>query len=199
MMIRSLQTTVDPTDEPVSLEEAKTFLRVDHSDEDALISSMVTAAREYCEAFTKRHLVTRTVKGYADEWPVGRTLEMPRPFSNTTASPIVKYYVEGSTSATTLASSVYWVDNQREPGRIVLRETQTWPDASLRSANAVEVTAVTGYGSASDVPDGVKQAMKLLVGHWYMNREAVLTGTVSKNLELTVEALLSPHKVASIA
>lgn len=41
----------------------------------------------------------------------------------------------------------------------------------------------------------LRQAMLLLIGHWYSNREAVNTGNISTNLPLTVDALLSPHKV----
>jgi len=196
--MNSLQVTVEPTAEPLGLDEAKEFLRVDHSDEDALILSFIAAAREYCETVTGRHFTTRTVKSYWDEWPKGNVLDMPRPFTDSTASPVVKYYAEGSTSATTLAASSYWVDNQHEPGRIVLRSSQSWPSTALRTANAVEVTFTTGYGPEADVPEGVKHAMRLLVSHWYANREAVLTGTISKTIEYGVHWLLGPHMVAQV-
>jgi len=198
-MAHSLVVTVDPTDEPVSLQEAKDVLRIDSSDDDAYVGTLIVAAREWCETYTKRHFVKRTVRAYWDNWPAGICIESPRPFTETTASPTLKYYAEGSTSATTLAASSYWVDSDGEPGRIVLRSGQTWPDTTLRTANAVELTLQTGYGSEPDVPDSIKQAILFLVGHWYANREAVLIGTISKEIEFGVRALLTPHASPFVA
>lgn len=195
----SLQVTTDPTAEPLSLDETKTFLRVDSSDEDDFILSLIAAARQYCEAVTKRSFTTQTMRMYMDDWPDGDTIEMPRPFDSSTATPTVKYYLSGSTTATVLGSTNYWVDNSSEPGRLVLRDAVTWPTVDLRSANAVEVTMQTGYGGEVDVPDGIKMAMRLLVGHWYANREAVVVGTISTSLDIAVAALLSPFMVPYVA
>ena len=52
--------------EPITLEEAKNFLRVDGSDDDALIGALISAAREMCEQYTRRILVTTTIDEYFD-------------------------------------------------------------------------------------------------------------------------------------
>ena len=194
----SLVVSVDPTSEPLSLAETKTYLRVDSSDEDDYILACIVAARQYCEAVTKRTFTTTTMMMYMDEWPLGDTIEMPRPFDGSTNT-LLKYFAAGSTSATTVSAATYWLDNNAKPGRIVLRDNQEWPTATLRTAKAVEVTMITGYGGESDVPDGIKMAMYSLIGHWYTNREAVVVGTITQGLEMSVNALLSPHIVPYFA
>ncbi|MCW5861278.1 MAG: head-tail connector protein, partial [Caldilineales bacterium] len=53
--------------------------------------------------------------------------------------------------------------------------------ATLRELNAIHIRFEAGYGAASAVPTRYKQALKLLVGHWYENREAILaTGAIPK-------------------
>jgi hypothetical protein len=56
----------------------------------------------------------------------------------------------------------------------------------------VQITYLAGYGGAANVPAPAKHAIKMLVGHWYANRESVLIGSISKELEFAVTALLSP-------
>jgi uncharacterized phiE125 gp8 family phage protein len=80
----------------------------------------------------------------------------------------------------------YFVDDKSEPGRVALAYNKSWPTLSLRPTNAVVVQFTAGYGDAADdVPQRVKQAMLLLIGHWYEHREAVLTGSISKEIEFT--------------
>jgi hypothetical protein len=55
----------------------------------------------------------------------------------------------------------------------------------------VTIVAAGGYTSVSEVPQLAKQAIHMLVGHWYANRETVITGTISKEVELSYRALLS--------
>ncbi len=191
----SLVVTANPTAEPLRLAEVKTFLRVDSSDEDDFVLMLIRAAREYCEGVTKRVFTTTTMRMFMDDWPDGDVLELPRPFDSSTATPTVKYYASGSTSATTFAATKYWVDNDTKPGRIVLRNNQEWPTTELRSVKAVEVTLQTGFGGQGDVPDNIKLAMLQLIGHWYNNREAVVVGTITNSLEMSVNALLSRHVV----
>lgn len=197
-MMYGLRVSVDPTAEPVSLDETKLYLRVDHSEDDAMILGMIAAARQYCEAVTKRSFTVQTMQMYADEFPYTDVIDIPRPFYSTT-DVTVKYYAIGSTSPITFPSSNYWVDDSLEPGRIVLRDAADWPTVELRTSKGVEVTFRSGYGGQPDVPDGIKIAMKSLIGHWYTNREAVVVGTITSSMEMAVNAMLSPHMAPFIA
>ncbi len=71
--------------------------------------------------------------------------------------------------------------------------SSSWP-ATQCVPNAITITFSTGYGDPEDVPDGIKLAMLLLVDHWWSNRSAVITGTISKPMEFAVDSLLTPFK-----
>lgn len=77
---------------------------------------------------------------------------------------------------------------------------QSWPSVG-ESPEAVRVRYVAGYPDTtgdtpvSTVPAPIKQAILLLVGHWFRNRETVVTGTIAASLPLAAEALLSPYRV----
>lgn len=197
-MAGSLTVTVEPINEPVGLTEMKEYLRVDSSDEDALISSLIIAARAYCESRTKWSFVTQTLRYTLDEWPDENEIVLPQPFNDTT-SLAVTYYTSGSASGAVWGSTNYWVDADSNPGRIVVKNNSEWPTFDLRSAKGVEVTFEAGYGGQGDVPEAVRMAIMLLVGHWYANRSAVLTGTVSKEIEFGVNALLAPYTSPYVA
>ena len=73
---------------------------------------------------------------------------------------------------TPFAASNYIVDTAREPGRIVLKTSAQWP-VNLRAAEAIRIDYVAGYGaSASDVPQAIRDAIRMIVAHWYEHREA---------------------------
>ena len=55
--------------------------------------------------------------------------------------------------------------------------------------DAVQIRFIAGWGS-TEVPERVKQALKLIVNHWYCNRSGTVVGTISKELEHTITPLL---------
>lgn len=150
----------------------KEHLRVSVDDEDLLLDGYIAAAREWCEAYTGRALVTQTWDAWYACWPTDDVFELPLPPLQSVTS--VKYTLEGQAQAT-LSSSMYTVLTQVEPGRALLAYNQSWPSGSLAVGLPVVVRFVAGYGAA---PAAVKQAMRWLVGHMMENREAVTTMNV---------------------
>jgi uncharacterized phiE125 gp8 family phage protein len=183
-----IKVSVPPVEEPLTLSEAKAQCHVDTMDDDTLIIGLISAAREWCEKMDWRAYVTQTLELWLDYWPAGAII-VPRPPLQTVES--VEYYDIGD-NAFTLSDSKYIVDAVSQPGRIVLRTYETWPITYpvLRSANGICVTYTAGYGMAVDVPQRIKQAMLLLVGHWYENRENTVVGTVNRSIEMGVQSLL---------
>ena len=181
--------------EPLTVAELQAHLRVETDDDKTLIESLGKAAREYCERATGRTLLTKTLKWYADCWPVDGVIRLPAPPLQSVST--VKYYDTDDTLAT-LSSALYLVDTASEPGRITTVDEEIWPATAIRT-NAVEVTYQAGYATAADVPAAIKAAIKLLVGNWYENREAVITGTIVNQLALAVESLLGSYWIGQYA
>ena len=181
-----------PSEEPVTLQEAKSHLRVDAADDDALITSLITAARETVEHITRRALVTQTWDYFLDAFPSGDELALPLPPLRAVTSIT---YKDKDGNVSTFDASNYVVDTASEPGRVVLKSSATWPSATLWPASAVTVQFDAGYGGAADVPQAIKQGLLLLVGHLYENREAIVPGTVLREIPMGVDALLWPYRV----
>lgn len=184
-----------PTEEPITLDEAKAHLRVDATDEDDVIGSLIEAARQHVENFTHRRLITQTWDYKLDGFPSG-DLELPLAPLLTSTAPVVTY-TDSAGAAQTWAASNYTVDAPSGPwarrGRLFLNYGILYP--STRSIDqAVSIRFLCGYGGPASVPEPIKLTMKLLLGHWYANREAVNVGNITSEYPQAVDALLWPFK-----
>lgn len=195
-----------PPEEPVSLVEAKLHCRVDISDDDDLIGQLVQAAREVCESRSSRAFVTQTwevslpafSRGHlpgaavltwetALLYPGGGPIALPRsPLQSVTSVT----YVDFAGNTQTVNSALYQVSGVGTPsgGAVQALYGLTWPSARYQ-AESVKVRYVAGYGAAGAVPAAAKQAILLLVGHWYLNREVI--GEMTEAMAFTVDTLLA--------
>jgi uncharacterized phiE125 gp8 family phage protein len=162
--------------------------------DSVLISALITAAREYVQDYQNRALVTQTWELYLDDWPREDYIRIPLPPLQSVT--YIKYYGTDNAEAT-VAATDYTVDTYSEPGRVFLRDGKNWPSTSLRPYQGVLIEFVAGYGAACDVPQAVKQAMLLLIGHWYRQRE----NSTDKPLSIIpngVKALLDLNRVVPV-
>jgi uncharacterized phiE125 gp8 family phage protein len=206
-----LSLVTPPAVEPVTLTEAKLHCRVEVANtyNDPLITSLIVVAREWVEKELDRSIIDTTwdweLPGFPgrlwlDDW---RALE--RPISNVINGLILprprlrsvtwlKYVDSAGTVQTLTAGTDYEVKAPTQgPGFVYPSYGKSWP--SPRSLpDAVRIRFVAGYGAAaSSVPECVKAGMKLLVGHWFENREQVVSGTITKEIEMGVQAVISPE------
>lgn len=184
-----LKLVTAPGAEPVTLAEAKAHLRVDVVDDDATITGLIAAAREQGELVARRAFVTQTWELSLTCWPARSYIELPRPplVSVTSIS-----YVDSAGVTQTMSPGDYVVDAASEPGRVWLGYNKSWPSAALRPGASISVRYVAGYGAAVAVPARYKQAVLLLIGHFYENREEVIVqaGAMPSRLPFAAEALL---------
>lgn len=178
-----------PSAEPVSLAEAKAFLRLDHDDEDGLVAALVTAARLHVEAATRRLLLTQNWRIVRDRWP-GDAGIVPIPLAPLQSVGAVRLF-PGEGAAETVPSADYWLDAASTPARLVAKRGGF--RAPGRHVAGIEIDVVAGYGDAADVPEPLRQAIRLLVAHWFEDR--LLVGAAELLLPKTVEALIAPYRV----
>lgn len=189
MNYHALELITAPAEEPVSLSEAKAHLRVDIDDDDTYITTLITAARRHTEAVMRKALITQTWDVFLEKFPSSRYIELPRPPLQSVTH--IKYY-DDDDAESTYSSDNYYVDMKSQPGRVILRDDASWPGNDLRDANGVAVRIVAGYGDAEDVPEQLAQAILLLVGHLYENREAVTDSRILRTTPMAYDMLIQP-------
>lgn len=203
------------TTDPVSSNEIKLALRIPTSDttHDDLIDDVMEVAIDTVQNYLQRTFTQETLKLSLDAIPyqddmlpeveglttgpyltrVARSVSLPRPpllYINS-----VKTYADDDT-ATTMASSTYYVDTASEMGRVVLRTGSTWGDM-LRVANALEVIYVAGYGTAAtDVPKPIRQAITSLAVNYFENPEVQIKGESSTIVSGILQSNLRPYRVS---
>jgi len=172
----------------VSTADLKTFLRVDHSDEDTLIEALRSAAIEYVQNYCNLQLGDLPAVMYLDnfegmfEVPIGPVASIISITYNPTAS-----------TTSTLPTNQYYSDLKRKPARISIVSP---PSVYEYISNGVQVNMTLGYAEGS-IPDGLLHAVKLLVAHYYENRNIVVVGTISSEVPNLIHSLLNPYRVIS--
>ena len=173
--------------------EAKTHLKVDTSADDTYIDNLVSAATESAQIFTNRYFINTTITQHGDNWNDIATL-----FKSKVSSITHIKYFDSDNSEQTLATSVWLSDINHQPARIGLKPNQSFPSLAER-INAVNCKYVVGYGSAaSDVPEGIREAVLLIVGNLYENRQEVVVGRIATELPKSAQYLLEQYKIQTI-
>lgn len=182
------------------------FLRVDGTaEEQQLIQELIAVAREVVEHFTGRVFLSQTWKLTMDKWPSSDwrwagpevsyscdTIPLERTPLISVQS--VKYYPANGGAQATLSSSAYHVLTGPQPGVVVLKSTETWPDIFDRP-DAVEVNFTCGYASAAAVPARMKHALRQTLLHAYDNRGAINIGNIVNELPFSLKSHLEGLRV----
>jgi uncharacterized phiE125 gp8 family phage protein len=185
----SIVLTTPPATEPVTLAEAKAHLKVDTTDDDVLIGTLISAARAKAEWNTGRALITQGWTFALDAWPEDGVFEIPLPPLQSVMS-VTAYALDDT--ATVLDPTTYQVDTVSSPARLALKANAS-PPVNLRALNAVEIMFTAGYGDAeNDVPPLIREAILEIVADMYVNR-----GDVGE-IPLAAMALLAPYRVLNI-
>jgi uncharacterized phiE125 gp8 family phage protein len=181
-----------PAVEPVSLAEAKKFLRVEHTADDDLITALIAGSRIHVEAQTRRALITQSWRIVRDRWPANGRLEvLPVPLASVTAARI--YRLDGTTQS--IAPEAFTLDKAAAPAVL---SCSALP-APGRAAGGIEIDITAGYGATSaSVPEPLRQAIRQLVTHWYENRSAISVGLSAAVLPANALALMAPYRVVSL-
>jgi len=199
--------------EPVDLADMKTFLRVDTTLDDDLITGLITASRTWCEDYTQRRFINQQWRlgldffpgtvfrdGVSDQYsrPVlvgptavfaGFQYAILLPYPPAVSVDSFTWKDQNGDTQTLAPITNYTQDLVTQPARLTPLFGQIWPIAQI-IANAVQITYTCGYGTVgSEIPAGILVAIKLLVAHWYENRVPA-----ENDIPLAVKAVLGPYR-----
>lgn len=179
----SLTLLTAPSVEPVTLAEAKAHLKIDTSDDDALVTTLITAARARAEWHTGRAFVTQRWQQSFDTWPDNDSAELALP-------PLISVE-EIATIApdgirTVLSPSTTRVDAASVPARVLFSSRPS----RLRAYDCLQISFTAGYGAAAAVPAGVRMAILQIVADIYTQR-----GDSGDLIGRSGQSLLAPFRV----
>ena len=198
-----------PPRETLTLLEVKEYLRVEDNTDERNLRPLIESARRLVEEHLNRTLMQTTYQQFLDSFdeyedPLfegvrqGPYLNYYKNYIDLVKSPVIsvthiKTYQDDD-SATTMAASKYYVDNAREPSRIVLRQGETFPTA-LRVANAIEIQYVAGYTSPYQVPEPIRLAILQIIAHMYEHRGDMGNAAEAMMMPSMCKRLLSPYVI----
>ncbi|OHV75643.1 head-tail connector protein [Rhizobium sp. LCM 4573] len=181
--------TSPPAAEPLTLAEVKAHLRLDGGEEDALLSSLIRTAREHLERETGLCLIAQGWRLYLDRWPrdgVIRILKSPVQ----AIQKITVYDADGAASEVSLEDHL--LDGTGRPARLWLRER---PEPG-RAVNGIEIDFAAGFGeTGADVPDTLKRAMSIHIGHMFAFRGAISPDQQPAGIPVGYERLIGPFRM----
>lgn len=189
--------TDGPDAELLPLADAKAHLRVDCDDDDDYIEGLAAAATSYLDGYSGILGVALCEQEWAqsfDGFPAERCLRLALG-PVLAADDVEVAYFDAAGDAQTF-TQLHLAADAIGP-LLELEDGATWPSTATRP-DAVTVTWTCGFGAAADVPPAIVLGAKLLVGHWYANREAVNVGNIVSELPFTAAALLNPHRKVGI-
>lgn len=181
-----------PAIEPVSLSEARDFLRIIAADEDELLGTLITAARLMIEAASGRLLIEQGWRIVLDAWPQGGEIRLPlSPVRSLTAA---RVHPAAGVAETVAPASLSLVEGSDPP---LIRVTGPVP-APGRTRSAIEIDLVAGFGVTREtVPAPLRQAVLRLACRWFEHRGDVVSRDATR-LPVEIAALVAPFRRARL-
>lgn len=177
-----------PVGTPVTLDEARAQLRLDGSDEDALLEGYIAAATGHVEDVTCLLLMPQTVAFDLDCFA-----DLRRPLPRGPIRSVTISYEDVDGSLQTVDPSTYRVRERGGLTLIRLAESERWPD--LPVGGQVVVTAEAGFADAAAVPNTLRQAILFLAAHYFEHRTPVNVGNIVNELPMTFKHLVEPYRL----
>ncbi len=190
----ALVMTSGPAAEPVTVAEAKAHLRIDHNTEDVLIGSLILTSRLHIEAALGIALIAQGWRLLLDRWPRGAKVQVP-------LSPMIgvsEIRVRDADGTPVVVPTEFYAVDAASVGPRIVRLAANWPEPG-RVTHGIEIDFTAGFGAAaSDVPAPLRQAVLLLVAHWYEHRDPIEIGSEATVIPHGISELVAPWRKARL-
>ena len=181
--------TTPPAAEPLTLAEVKAHLRLDDEAEDALLLSLAKTAREHLEREIGLCLMAQSWRLCLDDWPADGVIRIAKSPVQAIQT-ITVYDADGVPLHVSLEDHL--LDGEGRPARLWLRD----PPSPGRALNGIEIDFSAGYGEAgTDVPDTLKRAMLIDVGHMFAFRGVLSPDQQPAGVPDGYERLIAPFRM----
>ena len=179
---------------PISVGFAKKHMRVEHSDDDALIARLINVAVNFVDVrgALGKAMITQTW----GEWLAPNLSVVYPSLGPVQGVSAIKYFNADNALQTATLSNFHVLGT---PGWALVspKTGYSWP-TTLQRDDAIKIEYVIGYGDAvSDIPETVRYALLMLVSHYYENRENELIGTISKTLPFGFDDLIGAERASN--
>ena len=174
--------------------EAKQHLKVDHNDEDVLISSYIEAATIWAQDLTLRSLISQKWRLTAPTFPAHYRESVRLARGPVSAIDTVKYF-DISGVQQTWDSASYQVTTWNDSLSLLYPASgESWPDTDDDNANAIEIIYTAGYGaSRDDVPEDIRVAILYRIADLYELRGQSDTAQTSRAYDPALTDSLLMH------
>lgn len=200
----NLELETPATGQVVTTDELKAQLRIDNNDENTLLATYISAATQMAENYCNRHFLNARYRIFFFKY-LPETFSMYYPdvtmaYGSASATDDGLFYLVNSSNNTfspiNQGFNSYYIKNSNP---YIFAKSSNW--ATIQNIVPVEdldglnkgrwfLRFTTGMGaSASDIPDAIKQAIKLIASDMYYFRE-----DRKRAFPMASEILLQPYK-----
>lgn len=185
-----LKVVTPPASLPVTLAEARAWLRLTDDSEDTLVNSAIKTATDFVERWARRSLLTQTLEMHLDQWPRDGVIELRRPPIQSLTS--IQWRYNAISAYQTLDSALYVFDNPDDdrPARITRRYSAVWPFL-YGEPDSIVIQYVAGWIT---VPEEIRTAVLRLTERIFDSRGQSMDSSMSDGVDM----LLRPYKVHSV-
>lgn len=190
-----------PSAEPITLAQAKEHLKVDFNDEDSYINSLISAARIACENITGQRFIQRNMRLTLDAFPLLSDTDIVLPVAPVQSITSITY-IDQEGVEQTWSDSLYTFAFDPCYPRLRPAYNQDWPSNVRDDIAVININFVAGYfpddaspqDYAASVPEAIKHALKLIIGHYYEHRMDAGRSLLHR-IPFSASSLLNPYKI----